>query len=187
MNKNEMREEINRLNNILSKKKNKDENLSFRKLTIALLNIIANGTTLAESASWNNYARLKSLEEAKTESDLFSLRSDVVNYREKLRFYVDNEKYQNDISLTNKFFTEVVSTVRKRAEKSLKVLSKTAESTKNVEEKQCLLDDIELLKVTTNLYLESVRNILDDNEKIQRYLGVFGIDYVTKYDLSDLD
>ena len=160
--------------------------ISLKELTYKLLNILAKGLSLAESSSWNSFARLQHLQEVNITSDLFSLREDILNYQEKLHFYVDQESYHNDISLTNKFFTNVVSTIRSRAEKSLNILIRTSNNTKDNISKQQLLEDIRLLKETTNFYLETIRTILENDEKIQKYIGAFGIDFVEKYNLSNL-
>ena len=93
---------------------------NFKELTFSLLGLIADGKSLSESVVWNMFAKYKSLQEVKTESDLFSLRNDVVNYREKLHFYI-RQSYHNDTSITNKFFTDVVSTVRQSAATRAKV------------------------------------------------------------------
>ena len=99
---------------------------NFKEFTFSLLGLVADGTALSESVVWNMFAKYKSLQEVKIDSNLFSLRNDVVNYREKLRFYISQESYHNDTSITNKFFTDVVSTVRQRAEKSINVLQRVA-------------------------------------------------------------
>lgn len=159
---------------------------SFKELTFSLLGLIADGTSLSESVVWNMFAKHKSLQEVKTESDLFSLRNDVVNYREKLHFYISQESYHNDASITNKFFADVVSTVRQRAEKSINILQRVADKTIDKNEKQLLLDDIEMLKTTVNLYLETVRDILENNDFLQNHLNLIGVDFVEKYNLQDL-
>ena len=159
---------------------------NFKELTFSLLGLVADGTALSESVVWNMFAKYKPLQEVKTDSNLFSLRNDVVNYREKLRFYISQESYHNDTSITNKFFTDVVSTVRQRAEKSINILQRVADRTIDENEKQLLLDDIEMLKTTVNLYLETVRNILENNAFLQNRLNLIGVDFVEKYNLQGL-
>lgn len=159
---------------------------NFKELTFSLLGLVADGAALSESVVWNMFAKYKSLQEVKTESNLFSLRNDVVNYREKLRFYISQESYHNDTSITNKFFKDVVSTVRQRAEKSINILQRISDRTIDENEKQLLLDDIEMLKTTVNLYLETVRNILENNAFLQNRLNLIGVDFVEKYNLQGL-
>lgn len=159
---------------------------NFKELTFSLLGLVADGIALSESVVWNMFAKYKSLQEVKTESNLSSLRNDVVNYREKLRFYISQESYHNDTSITNKFFTDVVSTVRQLAEKSINILQRIADRTIDENEKQLLLDDIEMLKTTVNLYLETVRNILENNAFLQNRLNLIGVDFVEKYNLQGL-
>ena len=90
------------------------------------------------------------------------------------------------LQLQTSFFADVASTVRHRAEKSINILQRVADKTIDKNEKRLLLDDIEMLKTTVNLYLETVSDILENNDFLQNRLNLIGVDFVEKYNLQDL-
>lgn len=157
---------------------------------------------LEESALVSEYFK-KHLIEAGTEEektwfafDAKELLKKANHYRVILKHYSENyEKYdnlnsvqENDVKFTtDKFFTQVVSPIRKKALKSLNQLDRMLAATKNDEDRNILLQVKNLIVQETNSLIDICVRIIEFNKTgLLSHLQSLNVDFKQKYNLAYL-
>lgn len=166
---------------------NKDTDLY--ELTIGLKALLARVSSLKEGYVWNDYCisrKLKEKTETSMTSSILSLHEDILAYRSKLEYFVENQDVYHDTTCVDKFMNGEIIVIRKQAIKSLNVLKSKARNSVDEEEKRALNFVIEDLRNSVNEWLSVVRDVLQHNRKLQSMLLNIGIDYRKKYELEDI-
>lgn len=162
---------------------------NFIDLTIAFQTLTAEASLIVESCSWC-YAMTYTFhmrESGDLLGDVQTYRENIHAFRNQLAYYIDNyidlDKL-SDTHTTDKFFSEVVATMRSRAQKSLSNLRRCFNKYSN---NQTLLDAIEDLKNATNDYIDLCINIIMTNPRLKRQRDLLGVEtLIEKYDLHYL-
>jgi len=106
----------------------------------------------------------------------------------KLEAFIENADYFNDTSCVDKFLNGSITKVRNQAIKSLNVLRSKANNSKDVKERNILLEALSSLKETVNMYIVIVQSIFEHKSgKLFNILKSRGIDYKEKYNLTQIE
>ena len=159
------------------------------QLDVAARILLAEVTELAESISWKRFCSLKGIEilkEANYATSYKGLHQNAVAYLDMVRSYIDNHNYYEDNSLQDRFLNGEIIAVRKLAIKALEILQAKVDSSKDDAEKIELQNTIDEIRLSINMYLSILRDILQHDVKLQTMLLRRRINYIEKYDLSDI-
>lgn len=119
--------------------------------------------------------------------DVYTYRENIQAFRRQLKYYSKHYKdldKLSDTQTTDKFFSEVVTTMRSRAQKSMNNLKRCFNKYSNNRE---LLEAVEDLKNTTNDYVGLCVIIIKTNSRLKSQRDIFGVDrLIEKYDLHHL-
>ena len=161
-------------------------NTDLFQLTVALDNLLAEVSAIKSSHSWNRYALIVGAAEEKTSTRVVMLHYDVLSYRMMLESFIENADYFQDTSCVDKFLNGEISLMKPKAQKALDVLRAIGRNTKDLTERGRLAEAVCDLRDSVNVYLAIVRDVVQHNRKLQTYLLRLGVNYLEKYDLSDL-
>lgn len=154
--------------------------LKYKMLTINLKRI-------DESVAYNRLAKLYNLKEKNIVSNIENAEKDINAYDDNLTEYINNHlKYEQNMS-QNKFFMGAILEIRDLAEQGFKCLNQVYKTTKNQNKKNELTEVSNRLKNITNNLLETVRTILEADDKFQDMMQKHHTDYIEKYNLKYID
>ena len=161
--------------------------LTFNDLTIDLKNLLAEISVIKSSYSWNNYCEIISgITKQNVYSELDTIHTSILAYIHQLKQFTKNPNYRNDTNCVDKFLSGEILVVRKMAINALSFLQKKADNTIDDTEKELLQEVIYSLRTATNDYLNIVREIIQNNQKLQEISLRLGIDYIQKYQLENV-
>lgn len=152
-------------------------------VTIGLENIFNEMFSLKEDLNWT----ANILKESVNLGSVSTYRANIQAYKRQLEYYNRNYALFDDfgsVHTTDKYFTEIVTPMRDRAEKSLNVFQHTAITQHNSEE---LLIAIEELKEVVNEYIKTCVRIIRFNPRLEKLRHIYSVErLIEKYNLIEL-
>lgn len=167
------------------------ENTNLFQLHTAAKSLLAKVVGLSESYLWRDFClnkNLKSLDESKSKyaTNYEVLHQNAIAYKDMLENYVDYHNYYEDKSLQDKFLNGEITEVRKLAVQSINILEAKANQTQSGDDAKDLKVLVEEIKLSLNMYLSILRDILEHDRKLQTTLLKRGVNYKEKYCLKNI-